>query len=578
MSQQLNEQLLKSDFTFGFELEGCARLSDYGDYNNEYDYYSTSEEYDLEVDNEYEITGERARAIENNLNNLFNERALQNDIKYGDIQNDCSINPYGDDNSFEWASPVMDCTPANFQRTIYMVTHLDDIGVYTNSSCGFHHHLTYKGITERDIIWIYLSLCMDNEFRHKMTYLGDIDMNSTWAPTSDLDDIRDSIIKKDWKRILSKLSDEKYRQFRIHPYGTIEWRGPRDFLNDQNIEVIKSFYKKFNYYINKIIEYQARDTIFDTDITKDELFSALTKAKESDEYNKDRELEFLYRTHGYNDRPLNIKTKRGTIISEKLMHAMMLNPEIFYNFVMEKRKGLQSLIANYEYNFVDILDKLYEMGVSNEKQFAENLFQLLTSVYGGNITKAYNSLREFKVYIDESVILDNLTTKLNNGEIYLYDFINTLNRSDIVLNARRFYQLIYSQIDNSESWNGFVYEMIFGYIFNHYRYEEEIFLKLNLMILKIAYKNNFLLSAPAPTSSYYQSVMSDLSDDIKTIWNNRIIGALFEKPQLYSFASFIINTDNLDLKALIALCSRYDKIFAKLDTDIRFKIKNYVKD
>ena len=38
MSQQLNEQLLKSDFTFGFELEGCARLSDYGDYNNEYDY------------------------------------------------------------------------------------------------------------------------------------------------------------------------------------------------------------------------------------------------------------------------------------------------------------------------------------------------------------------------------------------------------------------------------------------------------------------------------------------------------------------------------------------------------------
>ena len=93
MSQQLNEQLLKSDFTFGFELEGCARLSDYGEYSNEYDYYSTSEEYDLEVDNEYEITGERARAIENNLNSLFNERALQNDIKYGDIQNDCSIKP-----------------------------------------------------------------------------------------------------------------------------------------------------------------------------------------------------------------------------------------------------------------------------------------------------------------------------------------------------------------------------------------------------------------------------------------------------------------------------------------------------
>ena len=38
------------------------------------------------------------------------------------------------------------------------------------------------------------------------------------------------------------MSEEKMRLLRNHPQGTIEWRGPRNFLNKQNVNDIKTFF------------------------------------------------------------------------------------------------------------------------------------------------------------------------------------------------------------------------------------------------------------------------------------------------------------------------------------------------
>lgn len=270
MKKLLNENLLKSDFTFGFELEACAEGYAYSQYQNEYDETMDDEKYDLDPDDSHEVTGELAQAIDNSLNDLLNTGVPEKMKKYGNIDNDPSVETEEyDDYTFEWASPVLECTPYNFNRVINMLYNLDRIGVYTNESCGFHHHLSYKGITERDMIWIYVNLCMDTDFRDYMSSVDGINLTSQrWSPDDELNDIKYSIENDNFSRVLYYLSDDKYRLFRIHPYGTIEWRGPRNFLNDGNLQVIKDFYKKFNTYISKVIEYQARKTILNTDIDK----------------------------------------------------------------------------------------------------------------------------------------------------------------------------------------------------------------------------------------------------------------------------------------------------------------------
>ena len=69
------------------------------------------------------------------------------------------------------------------------------------------------------------------------------------AKTSQRNEITKAIKEKNYTRVLRALSDDKYRLFRIHPYGTIEWRGPRNFLDSNDFKIIKDFYKKFNTYI-----------------------------------------------------------------------------------------------------------------------------------------------------------------------------------------------------------------------------------------------------------------------------------------------------------------------------------------
>ena len=48
------------------------------------------------------------------------------------------------------------------------------------------------------------------------------------------------------------VTNEKYRSMRIHPQGTLEWRGPRTFLNVNKHEKNVMFMKKLTEFIIKI--------------------------------------------------------------------------------------------------------------------------------------------------------------------------------------------------------------------------------------------------------------------------------------------------------------------------------------
>ena len=574
MTEILNENLLKSDFTFGFELEACVE----GSYYEDYSFDDEDGEYDLPTSADDGVNGELAKAIDNNLNNLLNKGVPSKLHKYGNIDNDPSIRTYDrDDFSFEWASPVLQCTPYNFNRVIKMLSNLPTINVYTNDTCGFHHHLSYEGITERDMIWIYVNLCMDAEFRSFMKEVDGIELTSEeWSPDDALIDIKEAIQDNNYERVLRYLSDDKYRLFRIHPYGTIEWRGPRDFLNDNNLTIIKDFYKKFNTYISKVIEYQARKTIVDTNISKEEFFKQLTIAKENNP-NEDRELEFLVRTHGYHDRPLEYKTERGATISKRLLNAMTINPELFYNFVLENKKGLIPIIRQETYIIQNIINKLYAMGVASPEEFTKSLFEMLTASFS-DYDKVMSLLGNFSKFINNDFYLESINKNLNNGDYSaVKNMIKSAIRNNLNLPFNIFYNSLVNIIYNTQSddllYNGWLIKTLnYGHTME---YTLEQMIKLILFYVKMGFRTGI---RPFTDNNRILNYVLQLDDENIKKWNNRLIAGLFEKPNLTWLATIIANHESLDIKGLIALCSRYENIFNMLEYEIRNKIEMYIRD
>ena len=575
MTEILLEKLLRSNFTFGFELEGCVIGDEYYGYSNYYDEddedYDYDEDYDFDTSHHYQANGPLAKAITNNLDHLLNKGMPPKAFKFGTMDEDVSIDPDNpnDDYTFEYASPVLECTPINFKRVVDMLYSLDEIGVYTNDSCGFHHHLSWEGITERDMIWVYINLCLDKEFRKYMSEVDGINLTSSrWSPTTALEDIANAIHNGEYDRVLAKLSDDKYRLFRIHPYGTIEWRGPRDFLNNRDLQIIKDFYSKFNNYINKIIEYNDAKVLFGTNITREELFQKLTDAKSIDTSGGDRELEFLVRTHGYHDRPLEYKTERGAIYSKRLLRAMSINPELLYNFIMSDNQAIRHIFKKGSTSILSsIVRHLYEVGVMDEKGFAQKLF---TMAYQS--TKKLNDAQiitdKFFDYVDFSELYEQLKTTISVTELFSF-----VVYSKVYIPYKEFYNLVV-RMGQNYSLSDDLYT-ITQYAYAKYSSEEQQ--SLLLLTVRILYRTNKKVVSMSYSS--LDAILDTITGEEKTVWNNRMIAALFNKPEISWLARLIIDDDNLDIKALIALCSRYDNqnsIYQQLNQSIKNKIEKYV--
>lgn len=291
--KRLDEKLLASDFTFGFELEGyigqgllaskrvsaedrealkdalANEITDDDEYKDACDavdeietlsdYYSFAGTYGLSTDMDSYVVNEDD-VYELAELNMEEDKYFPKDAKWikklsSGYTSDASLS---DSNSFEWRSPVMVFTPEAIAHTIAFLKHFKTIG-YVNDDCGFHTHIAFNGITEEDAIWITLKLSQDYEMIEKIQKLSslfdrgkdetstkeypDISFVSRWAETKYLNDISDALKNNDIASLCSLLNDTKYRALRIHPQGTLEWRSPRYFLDmDDSGEYIKSFF------------------------------------------------------------------------------------------------------------------------------------------------------------------------------------------------------------------------------------------------------------------------------------------------------------------------------------------------
>lgn len=136
---------------------------------------------------------------------------------------------------------VWDITPESLQKAIRTVNTLFDMGAEVNSSCGSHVHYSSPGYGPIEHFWFMYW------FHRKQGY----DIFRQFAGVDQFDEVFASIEKMkhtmsvicDWvdcsnkdkaaKRALKAyhfLEGEKFNLIRLHPQGTIEWRGLRGLM------------------------------------------------------------------------------------------------------------------------------------------------------------------------------------------------------------------------------------------------------------------------------------------------------------------------------------------------------------
>ena len=597
--KQLDEGLLKSEFTFGFELEALA---------DEDEYPETSD-------------GWIERKIEKTLNDLFNkhfpDKAVIGD-KNSKLQHDGSVfstKRGNDDIAFEWASPVMKVSPENFQNVIKFLKDLPKLKIYTNTTCGFHHHVGWKGCTERDMIWVYFNLAMDKDFIEKLetmeTNNGTVDLfNTRYAGTDVFETIRKAIEEDDYSEALNICTDAKYRLFRIHPYGTLEWRGPRDFMNDYEIRSIKAFYLKFNELISRIIKATDAKTLYGTDITREKFFENLTKAKEDDSYYKTSDnMELLRRVTQYRgDRPFQFKKQKSL---DGLIKKMRADLPLFYKIIKNSNKDDPTtikLLDTFEDRYKDFELELNRLLLRfpewyQDKQFAESLFNnFIKPLF---VKEPYICIQLFRKFLNKidvnkfiEIILEyfadekhwGLNNKTYTNLSVVTDLLNLFAKEDIKLPLNVYKSFMVGIIFNDdlrssyEEMTSTEYRLV-DCVYNQYSKKEAKEL-LDLMMVsefrrRIKRSSNGSDMMAVEMGSFIELIRKILGNQ-KEIdeWDRNILGTLrdFSYRTNFNLTQFMLDTDNEEILSTLLYKVNEHELFGKnvfFDTDLIKRVSSW---
>ena len=226
----MTSKKLTSDFTFGFEFEGFAKLDNFMSDIEEYDYdvddwndLSCNSLYDSDYDDFY-----------NNVNCFINDKLYTSS---GRTHYDGSVKNFARGyQSFEYSSPVMKYTPKNIKKIKDFFKNMESYGFGVNSTCGFHTHISFPKISELDAIWMLCQIANNDQYINEFCYMKTkndvINFHSERYANKDfLYEIQHALKSFDIDGLINIINSEKYRVIRIHPQGTLEWRGPRNFLD-----------------------------------------------------------------------------------------------------------------------------------------------------------------------------------------------------------------------------------------------------------------------------------------------------------------------------------------------------------
>lgn len=253
------EQYKFTDFKFGFEFEALYPHPNL---------ISTQAEHD-EV-----------------LHNLANGLSAIDPIwKNGKIVPDGSVRTRGEIGNFlpfEYNSPILTFNSATVKKVIdFLDITRDSLGIVVNKTCGFHIHLSFPDITSQDLYWAICQLSIDPIFFNKITNFKGIPFYSDqYAPLDKFKFIATTIRSESYAKLYDYVDDKKYNMFRIHPQGTLEWRGPRLFMTSHsNIISFFKLLKDLILYIRKSLDKQYLNTL-----SRDGFNSIVANKKVHDKY------------------------------------------------------------------------------------------------------------------------------------------------------------------------------------------------------------------------------------------------------------------------------------------------------
>ena len=157
---------LRGEFTFGFEFEGFARLEKYLRGTDAYNNYDCDFD-DMECNS---LDGDDYEEFYSSVNNFINSklRAVKGRTHY-----DGSVKNYLDGyQSFEYSSTVYKFNAKNLKMLKEFFNNLPYYEMGVNETCGFHTHISYNGITEKDAIWIVSQIACNPEWSHEVCYFS----------------------------------------------------------------------------------------------------------------------------------------------------------------------------------------------------------------------------------------------------------------------------------------------------------------------------------------------------------------------------------------------------------------------
>ena len=282
MNDILLERLLTNTFTFGFELEGFTF-----DYDKLRDTLESTfgqggelkDDCSLTLRNDDNIFNKKDNYKDNKVmvykNSDVSDRWIITDDEIEDnfwrsgyrhnmttgnqeevikqyLENEENLTPVFI-RTFEYSSPVMDFTPSNIKKIwdFFKENKGKDKLIFTNDSCGFHHHISWKEITGEDAAWILSQIAIDDKAIDLLSNMShaeddgrkyDFNFVTEYSALDDLELIKEGIMEFDFEKIAKHLNTEKFSMINNHSLKTLEWRGPRDFLDTNSMTDIKNFY------------------------------------------------------------------------------------------------------------------------------------------------------------------------------------------------------------------------------------------------------------------------------------------------------------------------------------------------
>lgn len=253
----LLEKKLTTDFTMGFELEAVW----YADTDDGYDDFEN---------------------YQDSIEAFFDSC----DLSGGDLHGDGSVNGYGDGAPFEWASPVLPVNMTSINKIINMYKKGLNEVFTVNDSCGLHHHISFPNMSAEEMVWIMCKLALDTNMREKITHFKDYDFVTTWSKDSYLDRLKDAVLNDNYNDIVKICRTDKYSLVNVHSHNTLEWRGPRSFLDTSREKALKNvveFYKLFWSFIKWMTDVLDENEI--NNISKDNFIQSIKTAMRAEGMN-----------------------------------------------------------------------------------------------------------------------------------------------------------------------------------------------------------------------------------------------------------------------------------------------------